>query len=76
MVREIFLLLLPQVLELQISIMQKIAELVPSADIIRFSDLGLSKTWGIGVAMGNAIPEVEQAADCITLSCDQDGVAW
>lgn len=56
--------------------MQKIAELVPSADIFRFSDLGLLKTWGIGVAMGNAIPEVKQAADCITLSCDQDGVAW
>lgn len=63
MVREIFLLLLSQVLELQISIMQKIAELVPSADIFRFSDLGMLKTWGIGVAMGNAIPEVKQAAD-------------
>ena len=26
--------------------------------------------------MGNAIPEVKQAADYFTLSCDQDGVAW
>ena len=26
--------------------------------------------------MGTAIPEVKQAADYITLSCDQDGVAW
>ena len=34
------------------------------------------KTWGIGVAMGTAIPEVKQAADYFTLSCNQDGVAW
>lgn len=31
---------------------------------------------GIGVAMGTAIPEVKQAVDYFTLSCDQYGVAW
>jgi hydroxymethylpyrimidine pyrophosphatase-like HAD family hydrolase len=30
---------------------------------------------GMGVAMENAWPEVRQAADRITLSNDQDGVA-
>lgn len=30
---------------------------------------------GLAVAMGNAIPELKAAADIVTLSCDEDGVA-
>lgn len=30
---------------------------------------------GIGVAMGNAIQEVKEAADYVTLTNDEDGVA-
>ena len=30
---------------------------------------------GTGVAMANAEPEVLAAADTVTLSCDEDGVA-
>lgn len=40
-----------------------------------FSDIGMLKTTGIGVAMGNAIPQVKEIAAETTLSCDQDGVA-
>ncbi|MDQ3854948.1 MAG: HAD hydrolase family protein, partial [Chloroflexota bacterium] len=33
-------------------------------------------TWaGIGVAMGNAIPELQQVADWVTATNDEDGVA-
>ncbi|MDO5407081.1 MAG: Cof-type HAD-IIB family hydrolase [Eubacteriales bacterium] len=39
------------------------------------NDLGMLKTAGIGVAMGNAVPAVKQAADYETLSNDEDGVA-
>lgn len=40
-----------------------------------FSDIGMLKTTGIGVAMGNAIPQVKEIADDCTVSCDEDGVA-
>lgn len=40
-----------------------------------FSDIGMLKTTGIGVAMGNAIPQVKEISDAQTLSCDEDGVA-
>ncbi len=33
------------------------------------------KLCGIGVAMGNAIQEVKDIADAITLSNEEDGVA-
>jgi 5-amino-6-(5-phospho-D-ribitylamino)uracil phosphatase len=38
-------------------------------------DLPMLQECGVGVAMGNALPEVKQAADLITLSNDEDGVA-
>lgn len=41
-----------------------------------FSDIEMLRTTGVGVAMGNAIPEVKEAADDMTLTCDQDGVAY
>lgn len=40
-----------------------------------FSDIGMLKTTGVGVAMGNAIDEVKAAANSHTDSCDEDGVA-
>ncbi len=40
-----------------------------------FADIEMLKTAGIGVAMGNAIPEVKAAADIIIGSNDEDGIA-
>lgn len=40
-----------------------------------FSDIGMLKTTGTGVAMGNAIEEVKKIATAHTLTCDEDGVA-
>lgn len=39
------------------------------------NDLDMLAEAGIGVAMGNALPEVQAAADYVTASQDQDGVA-
>ena len=39
------------------------------------NDIGMLKLCGKGIAMENAIPEVKEIADEITLSNDQDGVA-
>lgn len=39
------------------------------------NDIGLFKTFGYSVAMGNAIHELKELADEITESNDQDGVA-
>lgn len=41
----------------------------------RASDISMLQVAGIGVAMANADPEVKEAADYITDSCDADGVA-
>ena len=38
-------------------------------------DLDMIAACGLGVAMGNAVPEVKEAADLVTLSCDEDGIA-
>lgn len=52
---------------------------IPTAQMISFgddfSDIGMLKLCGKGIAMGNAIEEVKLAADDITLSNDEDGVA-
>lgn len=40
-----------------------------------FSDIGMLKICGIGVAMENAIPQVKECTEHHTLSCDEDGVA-
>lgn len=40
-----------------------------------FNDLPMIRYAGVGVAMANAQPEVKEAADYITLSNDEDGVA-
>ena len=39
------------------------------------NDLSMIRAAGVGVAMGNARPEVRDAADFVTLTCDEDGVA-
>lgn len=39
------------------------------------NDIGMLETAGIGVAMANATEEVKMAADDVTLSNDEDGVA-
>ena len=39
------------------------------------NDLSMIQTAGIGVAMANGLEEVKAAADFITLSNDEDGVA-
>ncbi len=41
-----------------------------------FSDMGMLKMCGTGVAMGNAIPEVKAVADAVTKSNNEDGVAY
>lgn len=40
-----------------------------------YADIGMLKMCGVGVAMGNAIQEVKDIADDITLSNEEDGVA-
>lgn len=39
------------------------------------NDVTMLRAAGIGVAMGNAAPEVKAAADWVTLDCDHSGVA-
>ena len=39
-----------------------------------FTDIGMLKNSGIGVAMGNWIPEVKEAADVVIGSNDEDGI--
>ena len=40
-----------------------------------FNDISMIKFAGLGVAMANAQPVVKEAADEITLSNDEDGIA-
>lgn len=40
-----------------------------------YNDMNMLQEAGIGVAMGNASDEIKAAADVITLSNDEDGVA-
>ncbi|MBR6165074.1 MAG: HAD hydrolase family protein, partial [Clostridia bacterium] len=40
-----------------------------------FSDIGMLKMAGTGVAMGNAIDAVKAAADVVIGSNDEDGIA-
>ena len=40
-----------------------------------YVDIGMLKMCGTGVAMGNAVQEVKDIADAITLSNEEDGVA-
>lgn len=49
------------------------AELVACGD--GKNDVTMIKYAGMGVAMENACDEVKAVADCVTASCDEDGVA-
>lgn len=40
-----------------------------------YADLGMLRLCGLGIAMGNAIPEVQAAADLVIGSNDEDGIA-
>lgn len=40
------------------------------------NDLSMIEWAGLGLAMGNAIPEVREAADAVLPSVEQAGVAW
>lgn len=52
---------------------------VPHEETIAFgdglNDITMIRAAGIGIAMENAEPAVKAAADWITASCDEDGVA-
>jgi Cof subfamily protein (haloacid dehalogenase superfamily) len=52
---------------------------IPMAEVIaagdHFNDISMIKAAGLGVAVQNAEPEVLDAADYITASNDEDGVA-
>lgn len=52
---------------------------ITSESVISFgddtNDIGMLKASGIGVAMGNALQEVKEVADYITLTNNEDGVA-
>ena len=39
------------------------------------NDISMLRLAGVGVAMENAEPCVKEAADVVTASCDEDGVA-
>lgn len=39
------------------------------------NDASMVRYAGIGVAMENAVPELKAAADAVTASCDEDGIA-
>ena len=42
----------------------------------QLNDLSMIRTAGLGVAMGNAVPELKAEADYITIPCNDDGVAF
>lgn len=50
-----------------------ISECVAFGD--ELNDMEMLKAAGLGVAMGNALDEVKKAADYVTDTCDNDGVA-
>lgn len=41
-----------------------------------YNDMEMLQQTGLGIAMANAVPELKQAADFITLSNQEDGVAY
>ena len=41
-----------------------------------FNDITMLSYAGMGIAMGNAQSEVKRAADFVTKSNDQDGIAY
>ena len=50
-----------------------VSQIIAAGD--SFNDLPLLQACGLGVAMGNAVPEVKAAADYVAPSVDEDGLA-
>ena len=75
-----FLELVPKGIDKALSLQRllSVLKLTPS-DLIAFgdgyNDLSMLRFAGMGVAMANAAPEVRAAADFVTASNDEDGVA-
>lgn len=55
------------------------AEGIPLSQVMAFgdngNDIGMLRTAGLGIAMGNGIPEAKAAADMVTTSNDDEGIA-
>lgn len=53
---------------------------IPLSETIAFgdnyNDLPLIRKAGLGIAIGNAVPELKEAAGFVTKTCDEDGVAY
>ncbi len=73
-----------EVMPTQVNKANALEEFIPllgidRADVIAVgdghNDLSMIRWAGLGVAMANAQPSVKAAADRLTLSCDEDGVA-
>jgi hydroxymethylpyrimidine pyrophosphatase-like HAD family hydrolase len=41
-----------------------------------YNDMDMLQHTGLGIAMGNAVPELKQVADFVTFSNQEDGVAY
>jgi hypothetical protein len=41
-----------------------------------YNDMEMIQQTGLGIAMGNAVPELKKVADFVTLSNQEDGVAY
>lgn len=60
----------------------EIAEIfnIDQKDIIAFgdemNDETMIKAAGVGVAMGNAVEKIKEIADYVTLTNDEDGIAY
>lgn len=52
----------------------KPAEIISFGD--NYNDMEMIQSTGLGIAMANAVPELKQAADFVTLSNQEDGVAY
>lgn len=50
-----------------------IAEAVAFGD--NYNDVSMLRAAGLGVAMGNAVPDAKEAADMVTADCLDDGIA-
>ncbi|MDE5804476.1 MAG: HAD family hydrolase [Lachnospiraceae bacterium] len=61
------------ILELTKSLNISLSDIVSFGDDI--NDMEMLQICGVGVAVSNAVADVKAAADCVTLSNDEDGVA-
>ena len=50
-------------------------EILSGENVLNNNDISIIKYAGIGVAMENAVSDLKEAADEITLSNEQDGIA-